>query len=211
MTTLYGPDYSTFVRTARLTLEEKGVDYKLVHVDMLAGAHKHKDHLARHPFGKVPAFQHRDLVLFETDTITRYIDEAYPGPPLQPTDPRERALVNRAVEVVGTYAYPAIITRIFMQRAVMPMMDQPSDEEMIRSALPDAATALAVLERFASGHIHLASESLSRADLFLIPIYDYFGQIPEGQRMLGEMPTLQRWWENVRTRPSVVKTRPRLG
>jgi glutathione S-transferase len=45
----------------------------------------------------------------------------------------------------------------------------------------------------------------------LIPIYDYFAQIPEGQKMLAKAPNLQRWWDRVRTQPSVEKTRPNLG
>ena len=35
---VYGPGYSTFVRTARLALEEKGAEYDLVEVDLLTGA-----------------------------------------------------------------------------------------------------------------------------------------------------------------------------
>jgi glutathione S-transferase len=211
MTVLYGPDYSTFVRTARLALEEKGADYKLVPVDLLGGAHQQPDHLARHPFGKVPAFQHGDLRLFETEAITRYVNEAYAGPPLEPEDARGRALVTEAAGIIANYAYPAIIGQIFMQRAVMPMMGGTADEAIVQAALPLAKTSISVLERLASGHIHLASERLSRADLFLIPVYDYFGQIPEGRQMLAEAPALQRWWENVRTRPSVERTRPHLG
>lgn len=55
---IYGPAYSTYARTVRLALEEKGVGYDLVEVDLLGGAAKAPEHLARHPFGKVPAFEH---------------------------------------------------------------------------------------------------------------------------------------------------------
>ena len=50
---VYGPAYSTYTRTVRLALEEKGVDYDLVEVDLIAGATQAPEHLARHPFGKV--------------------------------------------------------------------------------------------------------------------------------------------------------------
>ena len=52
---LHGPDYSTYARTARLALEEKGVSYELDHVDFLQGGMP-AEQLARQPFGKVPAF-----------------------------------------------------------------------------------------------------------------------------------------------------------
>ena len=77
--TVYGPSYSAYVRTTRLALEEKGVAYDLVDVAMMAGAHKQPDFLRRNPFGKLPAFAHDGLSLYETGAITRYIDRALPG------------------------------------------------------------------------------------------------------------------------------------
>ena len=53
---VYGPAISTYVRTVRLVLAEKNVAYDLVGVDLLKGEHKSEAHLARHPFGKIPAF-----------------------------------------------------------------------------------------------------------------------------------------------------------
>jgi glutathione S-transferase len=53
---VYGPRGSTYVRSVVLTLEEKGAAYTLV--DMPFGAIKEPAHLARHPFAKVPAFEH---------------------------------------------------------------------------------------------------------------------------------------------------------
>ena len=35
-----------------------------------------RSHLARHPFGKVPAFEHDEFALYETQAIMRYVDEA---------------------------------------------------------------------------------------------------------------------------------------
>ena len=55
---LHGPHYSTYTRTARLTLEEKGEPYELNMVDMLQGQHQQPEHLARNPFGKLPAVEH---------------------------------------------------------------------------------------------------------------------------------------------------------
>ena len=209
--TVYGPAYSTYARTARLALEEKGVDYDLVEVDILQGAGRTPEHLARHPFGKVPAFEHEGFTLYETDAITRYVNEAFPGPDLEPSDVRERARMTQAIGVIGGYTYPCLITQIFVQRAIMPMLGNASDEAAISQALPQAQTCLEALERLIDGHTHLAGETLSRADLLLIPVYDYFSQTPEGQRLLGKAPNLQRWWDKVRSRPSVEKTRPSLG
>ena len=53
--TLWGFDGSTYVRTVKMLLAEKGVtDFKQVPLNVLAGDPKSPEHLERHPFGKVP-------------------------------------------------------------------------------------------------------------------------------------------------------------
>jgi glutathione S-transferase len=208
---VYGPAYSTYARTVRLVLEEKGVDYDLVEVDLLAGATKTPEHLARHPFGKVPAFEHDGFALYETDAIIRYVNEAFPGSDLVPADVRSRARMTQAMSIIGGYAYPCMITQIFIQRAVMPMMGNPADEGAIAAAVPQAETCLKALEELIDGNRYLAGDRLSLADLLLIPIYDYVRQTPEGEKLLQATPNLRRWWDNVRTRPTVEKTKPKLG
>jgi glutathione S-transferase len=208
---IYGPAYSTYARTCRMALEEKGADYDLVEVDILSGANKTPEYLARQPFGKVPAFEHDGLDLYETDAIIRYINEAFPGIDLVPADVVGRARMTQALDIIGGYAYPAMIGQIFIQRAVMPMMGNAADEDAIAAAIPQAETCVAALEKLIGGNDYLAGDRLSLADLLLIPVYDYISQTPEGQKMLAKAPNLQRWWDRVRTRPCVEKTRPSLG
>jgi glutathione S-transferase len=208
---IYGPGYSTFARTVRLALEEKGVDYDLVEVDIFSGKHKEPEHLARHPFGKVPAFEHDGLMLYETDAITCYINDAFEGPDLEPANARDRAVMTQAIGIMNGYGYPCMIGQIFIQRAVMPLLGEASDESAIEAAVPDAQRCLAALEELIGDRAFLGGDSLSRADLLLIPIYDYLSQTPEGEKLLAGTPNLRRWWDSVGTRPSVEKTKPSLG
>lgn len=208
---VYGPGYSTYTRTVLLALMEKGQAYDLVEVDLIGGTHKGEEHLARHPFGHVPAFRHHDFELFETDPITRYIDEAFAGPSLEPADVQERARMGQVIWVIGSYAYPAWISKILMQRVVAPMTGGTTDEAVVADAMPEAETCVAVLDRLVEGHEHLVSDELSRADLFLIPVYEYFIQTPEGQGLTAGASNLNRWWKTVRARPSVEATVPSLG
>jgi glutathione S-transferase len=195
----------------RLALEEKGIDYDLVEVDIMKGEHQTSEHLARHPFGKVPAFAHDGFALYETDAILRYIDETSPGTSLVPAEARARGRMNQALSVIGGYAYPCMISQIFIQRALMPMLGNPSDEAAIAEALPRAETCLKALEQQIDGSSYLAGDQLSLADLLLVPIYDYLSQTPEGAKLLEGTPNLRRWWGNLSTRPTVEKTKPSLG
>ena len=208
---IYGPAYSTYARTVRLALEEKGVDYDLVEVDLLQGANRSPEHLARQPFGKVPAFEHDGFALYETDAIARYVDEAFPGTALTPADVRSRARMNQAMSIIGGYASPSMIGQIFIQRAIMPMVGHAADEAAIAAALPQAEASLKALEQLIGGNRYLAGDQLSLADLLLAPVYDYLAQTPEGEKLLQAAPKLRRWWDEMRERPTVARTRPALG
>jgi glutathione S-transferase len=209
---LHGPAYSTYTRTARLALEEKGVAYKLEEVDILQGAGQAPGHLARHPFGKVPAFEHEGFKLYEAGAIARYVDEAFPGPKLQPADPKRRARMTQIVSVIDSYGYIPMIWKVFVQRLVTPMMGGQADEKVVAEAAPQAEKAVAALEALAdaSGPFICGSE-LSLADLHLVPVYAYFSMTPEGKKALAAAPRLSRWWQSISTRPSVAKTQPKLG
>jgi glutathione S-transferase len=81
---VYGADYSVYVRIVRLVLEEKGIDYELVPVDIFAADGIPAWYFEHHPFGRIPAFEHDGFRLHETGAIARYVDEAFAGPALQP-------------------------------------------------------------------------------------------------------------------------------
>ena len=208
---LYGPAYSTYARTARLALEEKGVAYKLVEVDMLKGETQAPEHLARQPFAKVPSFEHDGFAVYETRAIERYVDEAFGGPKLQPSDAKARARMDQIIGIVDSYAYPAFIGKVVMQRLIAPLMGGAPDEKAIAEAMPMVDKSAAALETLAGGGDFLVGSSLSLADLHLAPVMAYFSATPEGEKTLAKSPKLARWWKSVSQRPSLAKTAPKLG
>ena len=92
--TIYGVPGSPFMRAVQMGLEEKGAAYR-IHA-LGPGEAKGEAYLARHPFGRIPAFQHGDFELYETQAILRYVDEVLPGPALQPAEPRQVHVVGGA-------------------------------------------------------------------------------------------------------------------
>lgn len=209
---IFGPAYSTYTRTVRLALEEKGVEYKLDEVDILQGQAQKPDHVARHPFAKVPAFAHDGMTIYETSAIARYVDEAFPGPKLQPADAKVRARMNQIIAVVDSYAYGAVISKLVIQRLVHPLLNAPVDEKVIADAMPMVEKSAAALEALAdSKGPYLCGAEFTLADCFLVPVMGYFAATPESKKVLGGMPRLSRWWQTMSSRPSVVKTQPKLG
>lgn len=208
---IYGPKYSTYVRSILLALEEKGAKYEVEEVDILQGAHQTPEFIARHPFAKVPAFSHKGFDLYETSAILQYVDSAFPGASLQPKDAKERARMHQIIAVIDSYAYPAFITNLFIPRAVVPMLGGETDESAIKAALPQAQKCVKALESLAGSGEYICGNALSLADLHLVPVYDYLSQTAEGEELLAGAARLGRWWGQMRNRESVVKTRPKLG
>lgn len=208
---LYGPAYSTYVRTVRLALIEKNVAYKQVEVDFFKGETQEPAHLSRHPWGKVPAFEHDGFMLYETSAIIHYIDEAFPGPKLQPTELRKRARMNQVIGILDSYAYGAMITSIVIQRVVVPMTGGTPDEAMIKAAIPRSEVSLKALEGLIGSQPYLAGDHFTLADCHAVPIFAYFTQTPEGQKLMPGFAQMSRWWKAMEARPSVVATTPKLG
>ena len=68
----------------RWLLEELGVAFDLVSVNIEPGQQRSPEHLARHPLGKVPALEDGDVTLFETGAICIYLADKYAEKGLAP-------------------------------------------------------------------------------------------------------------------------------
>ena len=108
--TLWGFDGSTYVRTVKMLLAEKAAtDFKQVQINVLAGDPKTAEHMARHPFGKVPVLDHDGLRILETSAIVRYLNDVLPGKSLVPATPKDRARMDMMVSVIDSYGYGAFV------------------------------------------------------------------------------------------------------
>lgn len=199
---LFGPSYSVYVRIAKIVLAEKGVDYDQVEFDVFDRNDWPADWPQRQPFGLVPAFEHDGFRLYESRAITRYVDEAFDGPRLQPETARGRARMEQVISVLDGQGYWPMVRQIFVQR-VERARDGMTDEAVIAAALPKAARCLAALDALLESESHLAGQDFSLADAQAAPMFHYFRQTGEGQRLLGAQPRLAAWWSRVAARASV--------
>ena len=204
---LFGATYSVYTRIPRLALEEKGVPYRLEEVDVFAPGGPPADHLVRQPFGRIPAFEHDGLRLYESGAISRYVDEAFPGPALQPSDAKGRARVNQIISICDSYAYRTLVWDIFVERVGAPRQGRAPDEVRIAAALPRAETCLRVLDAFLQDQSWLAGPALTLADLHAQPMLALFRLADEGAHLLARHENLSRWWEAMARRASVQATR----
>lgn len=208
---IYGTPFSTYVRSARMALREKGADYRHVDVSVLGGEHKQPEHLARNPFGTVPAFEHDGVKLYETSAIIRYVDQVFPGPSLTPDDPADRAHMNQAMSIIDYHGYRSIILQVVAPRLFEPLLPPGIDKEAtVTAGRPLAELCLDELERMKGGSPFLAGDRLSLADLYVLPVVHYLTLTPD-KPLLERRPGLWSWWEAMNERPSVRDTTPQLG
>jgi glutathione S-transferase len=204
---VHGVEGSPFVNAVRIGLEEKGVPYEFA--DMPLGAHKQPTYLALNPFGRIPAMEHDGFVVYETQAILRYVDRAFSGPALQPTDVRQLARMDQIMNIHDWYMTPSITAGISFHRCVASLMGLVPDEEKIAAALPQSRTCLSELARLMGHAPYLAGDSLSLADIIVSAPFAYFTTTPEARELMAPHPALAAWWTRIAGRGSLQRVRPR--
>lgn len=205
---LHGYRYSVYNRAARLALHHKDVAYTTVEVDPFSELDP--AYLSIHPFGRVPALTHGTFRIFETRAITRYVDHAFSGPPLQPSGAKALARVDQVTGIIDNYGYWPMVRQVFSQRVFSPLEGEPSDEDEIAAGLAASREVLAALDSIAEEGLVLNGRDFTLADCHLAPMIDYFVRADEGRDALSSYPDLLKWWERVSVMPVLQSTDPGL-
>ncbi len=205
--TLLGDPRSTYTRTARLALAEKGLAYTLEpvapHGEAIA---------AMHPFGRIPALRDGEIALWETSAILRYLDECFAGgSALVPDSVIGRARCEQWVSAVNGYCYDTMVRRYVLQYVFPRGPGGSPDRAVIDAALAEMPRQLAALDQGYGRSDWLAGDTLSMADLFVAPIIAYVEAMPEGPALLEATPNLRRGQAAMRRRPSFASTEPPRG
>lgn len=201
---IHGVPGSPYVRSALLGFEERHIPYRLEALGV--GESKSEGHLRRQPFGRIPALEHGDFRLYETQAILRYASQLGSGPTLVPAEAKAAARVNQIVGIVDWYLFPAATVGITAERLFAPMFwGRPTDEANIARALPTARTCIRELERLKGAAEFVAGDSLSIADLMLAPQLEYFRATAEGTELL-KGTSLDSWLTRMSLRASMQAT-----
>ena len=135
-----------------------------------------------------------EYLLYETQAITRYIDEVFEGPRLQPSEPKSRARMAQVMSIVDAYVYWPMVRQVFSQRMFAPFLGEAADEAEITAGLEASARPLSALEALLRNGAPLGGSQVTLADLHLAPMMAYFAATPEGQAQLQRYPGLNAWW-----------------
>ncbi|MGH9642874.1 MAG: glutathione S-transferase family protein, partial [Terriglobales bacterium] len=149
---------------ARWALQELGVDFESVVVNLIAGEHHSAAFLKINPAGKVPALVDGAIVLTESVAIVLYLADKYPEKCLVPSGLAQRAQLYRWLLFAATELEQPL-WRISRHTALYPQDRRlPHDVALARE---DFAPMARVLEEHMNKRQFVVGESVSVADFVL--------------------------------------------
>ena len=193
MITLYHHPLSGHSHRVRLFLSLIGQAHELVEVDLLAGAHKQPDFLARNPFGQVPVIDDDGTVIADSNAILVYLALTYGPEDWLPKDPQGAAAVQRWLSVaageINSGPGAARLVKVF---------GAPLDHDRAKSV---AERLFAVIEPHLADRAFLTGDRPTLAD---VAGYSYIAHAPEGEVSLEPYPSIRAWLARIEALPGFV-------
>lgn len=226
MLTLYHFGGAICAQKVRLALAEKGVEWDSK--ECVGPTLRDSDYLRLNPSGVVPTLVHDGHVLTESRIISEYIDEAFDGPALMPSDPvaRHRARwwskqVDDSLHLnVFILTFASMARGMFLamppeaRAKAMPGLLDPVkrkiSNELLDSGMTSSWVAMAIerfrrladeIEEQLSASRYLAGERYSLADADYTAYINRLSDLGLGA-LWSAKPALNRWWDEMRQRPS---------
>jgi glutathione S-transferase len=179
---------------ARWTLQELGVDFEAVSVNLLAGEQHQPGFLAVNPAAKVPVLVDGDVVLTESVAIVLYLAEKYPEKGLLPRDLTARAQTTRWL-LFTTTELEQPLWRISRHTAIYPEEKRiPGDIPLARE---DFLAMAKILDRHMVEREFVVGDTVSVADFVLAYTLDWAQLVG----LLDELPRLEGYMERMYDRP----------
>jgi glutathione S-transferase len=192
---LYGNPLSTCTRKVLTVLSETGTPYEMHTVDMGRGEHKQEAHLARQPFGQIPAIEDAGFRLYESRAIARYLD-AKAGYKLTPDDLQKRALMDQWLSIEQSNFSPNAMKFIYHY-----VFKRPQEESVLSAAQQMVDKTYAVLAQSLTNGGFVAGDKFTLADIGFMPYVEYMQHTPAGE-LIPKHPAVAAWWKQVSSRPS---------
>jgi glutathione S-transferase len=190
----FGP---TRALRARWTLQELGVGFEAVQIDLTAGEASTPEFLRLNPTAKLPVLVDGDQVLTESVAIVLYLAEKYPDGGLLPENLTERAQAYRWLLFTATELEQPLWR---MARHVFLYPKEKRSPADIQLAREDFRPMAEVMDRHMQGRSYVVGDSATVADFVLAYTLDWANE----EALLEDFPTLRQYMENMYRRPKAV-------
>ena len=200
---------SPYAWKVHFALEHKALPYERKVLSFSAGDTKKPEFTALNPRGQVPTIDDSGYVLYESNAIVEYLEDAYPacGSPLFPGDARQRGTTRRLIAEVDNYVAQAV--EKILDEAFKKTEEQ--DAAKIDAGRKQVKEELALFTRGIKGS-YLAG-TLSAADYALYPYVAFLFRVEQKripQLRAAELltPELAAWKARIEALPYFARTYP---
>jgi glutathione S-transferase len=179
----------------RWMLQELGVDFESITVNLAVGEHHDPEFLKINPAGRVPVLIDDDLVLTESVAIVLYLAEKYPHKGFLPIDIKQRSQVYRWLLFAVTELEQPL-WRIARHTSLYPEpLRLPAEISLARQDFTDM---VAVMEAHMQGHQFIIGNTVTVADFVCAYTLDWANEV----QLLDGCPQLLQYMERMYARPS---------
>ena len=197
MLRLLGRNTSGNVQKVIFLLEELGTPYSREDYGRQFNNTQDAAYLKLNPNGKVPTLVDGDTVIWESNTILRYLAAKHKKDTLYPTEPAARTQVERWMDWLL-----AAVNYQYVQ--VFKDSKKPANERAatFEADAKELAAQLSILDGAMAGKAWIAGKDFTLADVALGPIMHRCLDFPIALPALGN---LKAWREKLKERPAFKK------
>lgn len=191
---LYRHPLSGHAHRVELMLSLLRLPFERIDIDLMKGAHKQPEFLAKNAFGQVPVIEDGDTTVADSNAILVYLASRYDsGGQWLPRDPSAAAQVQRWLSVAaGQLAFGPASARL------VTLFGAKLDHDRCKTI---AAQLFELLESQLSARTFLTGDRPTIAD---VALYAYTALAPEGGVPLESFPNIRAWLARVEALPGFV-------
>lgn len=141
MIRLYEAAMSTCAQKVRFTLEQKGLPWEGITVDLHGGENYSEEFRKINPKAIIPVLDDDGDMIYESNNICIYLDEKYPDHALMPSDPKSKAEVRELLQLIDEQVHhdsSALTYGIAFRPGVLAKHDTEEKLEAFLAAVPNA-------------------------------------------------------------------------
>lgn len=168
--TLYSYYRSSCSYRVRIALNYKNLDYKIEPISLIqdGGLQNKDEYISVNPKSEVPTLLHDNFKISQSVAIIEYLDELYPQIKVYPEDPKQKALVRQACEIINSGIQPLQNLRILKKLKSDFQIKDDQTFRWIQDAISHGLTSYEKLIEPKAGKFSF-KDLLTAADFFLIP------------------------------------------
>lgn len=227
MIILHQAPMSSCSQKVRFVLEQKGLEYENIDVDLHGGENLTPEFLRLNPKGVVPVLIDDGETILESNNICIYLDEKYPATPLMPATPLGRAKVRALLQPIDEHVHndaAACTYTIAFREHLLKTYDTPEKFADYLNSIPDqgkrqfrkniltqgtrciefevgvkrSAAMIDRLDKLLQESVYLVGDQLTIADIAYSPYITRLDHL--GMNAIWrEKPAVSAWYERIQT------------